>query len=230
MRRCIRLSHCRTGRSEFSARLFFLPTISLYLERPRSLSADPFDGGLSVTKVSGTKLCFFNGLRINASVAFLFVRDWTRISSTSLSQSGTRHKYMRLSFTETNLSSRYHLALAEWRNFWSGGSDNLPHMPVGKIAALAQFSAFVVDAVSPAFIRTSSIRSAHLNPRAYSAHPVALASWLYDCPTCSLIASKNVGPKSLSFLGPTPLTCTKSSGVFGHRWDMCCSVASEKMA
>ena len=41
LKRCILRSRCRTGRCEFSARLFFLPPNSCRFDRPRSPNAAP---------------------------------------------------------------------------------------------------------------------------------------------------------------------------------------------
>ena len=80
------------------ARLFFVP--------PESFREAPQDGSLSVTIVSVTKLFFFNSPRIILSAAFVFRRNWTRLSSASPSSSTARHGYIRLPAMDTNTSSR----------------------------------------------------------------------------------------------------------------------------
>ena len=65
LKRCMRLSRCRTRRCEISVRLFRRPPVTCRRLAPSRRKAAPWEGSLSVIQLSGATPCFFSSLRIS---------------------------------------------------------------------------------------------------------------------------------------------------------------------
>src|SRR5580704_548821 len=109
LNRCIFRSRRRTGRCEFSARLFLRKPCSCRAVNLSSDFAAAYERSLSVTSTSGAKPCFLSSLRISFTAAVLSRRRCTSRSRTSPSSSTACQSQKRLPAIRTAIWSRCHV-------------------------------------------------------------------------------------------------------------------------
>lgn len=113
---CIFRSRRRTGRCEFSTRLFSRNRPGLWRSAQLSArAADRYEYRPSVKIASGRTSVLFSMRRKNLTAAALLRRFCTRTSRTSPSSSTARHMYMRMPAIFTTISSRCQRGVGDGR-------------------------------------------------------------------------------------------------------------------